>query len=324
MNLVGCARRFCAKGKSLMNILHLKYAVEVAKCGSINKAAEALYMNQPNLSKAIKELESSLGITIFERTAKGMNVTPEGEDFLSHAKKILRQIDEMEAYYRAGLPVQQRFSLAAPRASYISQAFAQFSKQLDNGRAEIFYKETNTAQALQSVLSADYKLGILRYAADFDRYYKDMLEEKGLNAEVITEFHFVLLMNRAHPLAEKADISFDDLRPYIEIAHADPDMPSLPLSAVKKEELPDETERRIYVFERGSQMNLLSENPETFMWVSPIPGNVLAAYGLTQKVCRENKRLYKDMLIYKKDYHLTESDKQFITELCNVKRQCKL
>lgn len=307
-----------------MNILHLKYAAEVAKCGSINKAAEALYMNQPNLSKAIKELETSLGITIFERTAKGMNVTPEGEEFLSHAKKILRQIDEMEAYYHSGIPVRQRFSLAAPRASYISQAFAQFSKSLGKERAEIFYRETNAMQAMQSVLNADYKLGILRYAAEFDRYYKDMLEEKGLNAEVIMEFRFVLLMNSAHPLAEKKDIGFDDLRPYIEIAHADPLMPSLPLSAVKKEELPDEAERRIFVFERGSQMNLLTENPETFMWVSPMPDSLSAHYGLVQRKCGENQRLYKDMLIYKKDYHLTALDKQFITELCNVKRQCRL
>lgn len=71
-----------------MNILHLKYAVEVANAGSISKAAEVLYMNQPNLSRAIKELEDSLGITIFDRTAKGMLVTPDGREFLSYAKKF--------------------------------------------------------------------------------------------------------------------------------------------------------------------------------------------------------------------------------------------
>ena len=113
-----------------MNILHLKYAVEVARCGSINQAAEALYINQPNLSRAIKELENSLGITIFDRTAKGMFVTPEGEEFLGYAKKILSQIDEVESIYKAGVPIKQRFSISVPRASYISEAFAQFSKSL--------------------------------------------------------------------------------------------------------------------------------------------------------------------------------------------------
>ena len=76
-----------------MNILYLKYAVEVAKTKSISRAAENLYMGQPNLSRAIKELEESLGITIFARSPQGVKTTPEGEEFLSYAKNILRQID---------------------------------------------------------------------------------------------------------------------------------------------------------------------------------------------------------------------------------------
>lgn len=71
-----------------MNILHLKYAVEVEKTRSISKAAENLFMGQPNLSRAVKELEESLGITIFKRTSKGILITPQGEEFLQHAKKF--------------------------------------------------------------------------------------------------------------------------------------------------------------------------------------------------------------------------------------------
>lgn len=304
-----------------MNVLHLKYAVEVAKAGSISKAAEALYMNQPNLSRAIKELETSLGITIFGRSAKGMYVTPEGEEFLEHAKKILQQIDEMEAFYKAGVPAQQRFSLSAPRASYISEAFVQFSKGLTKERAEIYYKETNAMRVVNNVLSGDFKLGILRYAACYDKYFKGMLEEKGLAHELVTEFHYVLAMSREHPLAEKEEIAFADLRPYIEIAHADPYVPSVPLAMVKKEELPDDMDRWIFVFERASQFELLSQNHETFMWLSPVPQTLLDRYGLTQRVCRENQKQYKDVLIYRKDYRLTELDRAFITELCRSKRQ---
>ena len=304
-----------------MNVLHLKYAVEVAKAGSISKAAEALYMNQPNLSRAIKELEASLGITIFGRSAKGMYVTPEGEEFLEHTKKILQQIDEMEAFYKAGVPAQQRFSLSAPRASYISEAFVQFSKGLTKERAEIYYKETNAMRVVNNVLSGDFKLGILRYAACYDKYFKGMLEEKGLAHELVTEFHYVLAMSREHPLAEKEEIAFADLRPYIEIAHADPYVPSVPLAMVKKEELPDDMDRRIFVFERASQFELLSQNHETFMWLSPVPQTLLDRYGLVERVCRENQKQYKDVLIYRKDYRLTELDRAFITELCRSKRQ---
>lgn len=106
-------------GGRRMNILHLKYAVEVAKAGSLSKAAEALYMNQPNLSRAIKELEASLGITIFGRSAKGVYVTPEGEEFLGYARKILSQIDEVEAIYKSGAPVRHAvFHLRAARQLY--------------------------------------------------------------------------------------------------------------------------------------------------------------------------------------------------------------
>ena len=81
-----------------MNILHLKYAVEVAKVGSLNKAAETLLIAAPNVSRSIKELEADLGITIFGRTAKGMFLTPEGHEFIGYAKTILSQIEQVEEY----------------------------------------------------------------------------------------------------------------------------------------------------------------------------------------------------------------------------------
>jgi molybdenum-dependent DNA-binding transcriptional regulator ModE len=82
-----------------MNIIHLRYAVEIAKTKSISKAAENLYMGQPNLSRAIRELEEGLGIIIFNRTSKGISITPDGEEFLQYAKRILSQLDEMEELY---------------------------------------------------------------------------------------------------------------------------------------------------------------------------------------------------------------------------------
>ena len=82
-----------------MNLMHIKYAVEVANEGSINKAAEKLYVGQPNLSRAIKELEASLGVKIFERSAKGMGLTSDGETFIRYAKTILRQVDEVESIF---------------------------------------------------------------------------------------------------------------------------------------------------------------------------------------------------------------------------------
>ncbi len=304
-----------------MNILHMKYAVEVAKLGSLNKAAETLLIAQPNISRSIKELEADLGITIFNRSAKGMDLTPEGEEFINYAQNILKQIDEVEMLYKQGAPNKQKFSISVPRACYISDAFAEFSKSIKASPAEIFYKETNTQTTIHNVLNNDYKLGIIRYAGNYDKFFKAMLEEKGLCYEMVAEFSYVLIMSTASPLAEKEEITFDDLSPFIEIAHADPYVPSMPLSKVAKDELPDNIDRRIYIFERASQFDLLSENPETFMWVSPASQKILDRYSLVQKKCIDNKKIYKDVIIYKDGYKLSDLDKHFITALCGSKRK---
>ncbi len=302
-----------------MNILHMKYAVEVAKAGSINKASEVLFVAQPNLSRAIKDLESDLGITIFDRSAKGMVLTIEGREFLNYAQQILHQIDAVEHLYKHGKAQKQKFSVSAPRSGYISEAFSHFSKHIDTTNAEVFYKETNSWRAINNILASDYNLGIVRYAKEYDKYYKIMLEEKGLNVEDITEFHYRLVMHKDSPLANKETVKTSELSSYIEITHADSSIPSLPITDAKKNEVISENERRIFVFERASQLDLLSENKQTFVWVSPVPEKILKCYGLVEKKCDDNKTLYKDVLIYKKDYKLSKLDKLFIEELHKTK-----
>lgn len=307
-------------GGEFMNIIHMKYAVEVARIGSINKAAEELLIAQPNLSRSIKELEADLGITIFSRTSKGMNLTPEGEEFIGYARKILDQIDDVERIYRQGVPKKQKFSISVPRASYISEAFADFSRTITGDSAELFYYETNAHRAIDNIFDSNYSLGIIRYASVYDKYFKRSLEEKGLEYELIAEFSYMLVASRESSIASLDEVHFGNLTNMIEIAHADPYVPSLPLSNVKKEELLDSIGRRIFLFERGSQFDLLSLNHETYMWVSPLPDRILDIYGLVQKKCIDNKRLYKDVLIYRKGYNLTELDHRFITALIKSKR----
>lgn len=304
-----------------MNILHMKYAYEVAKAGSLSKASEVLLIAVPNISRSIKELEADLNITIFDRTTKGMRLTLEGEEFMNYAKGILSQIDQVEQLYKGNLQKKQKFSISVPRACYISEAFAQFSKTLTKEPAEIFYKETDSQRTINNLLNHDYKLGIIRYSEDYDKYFKAMLEEKGLVYEMVAEFSYCLIMSKNSPLAQYDAITFDDLTDYIEIAHADPYVPSVSVARAVKEELPDNIDRRIFVFDRGGQFDLLCKNPQTFMWVSPAPADMLERYDLVQKKCVDNQKVYKDVLIYKKRYKLTNLDKKFITALCESKRK---
>ena len=299
-----------------MNLLHLKYAVEVSKTKSISKAAENLFMGQPNLSRAIRELEESLGIVIFERSTKGISVTEAGAEFLQYARRILSQVDEVEALYREGRSKKQRFSACVPRASYISAAFSSFARHIDRGHpAEIFYKETNSMRAIRNVESGDYNLGIVRYQTSFEQYFAQHFVDKGLSSEIITHFAYNLLVSASSPLAGKSEILPKDLSGLVEITHGDPYVPSLPTSNVKKAEFSDNVDKRIYVFERASQFELLRALPDAFMWVSPIPPRMLADYGLVQRVCDTNPREYKDVLIYRQEYRLSELDRLFMKEV---------
>ena len=216
---------------------------------------------------------------------------------------------------------KRKFSISVPRACYISSAMAEFSRNIGDDPVEIYYKETNSKKTIKKLLENEYKLGIIRYSDSYTKYYKDLLEEKGLSYELVAEFSYVLLMSRDNPLAERETITYDDLSGYIEIAHADPYVPTLSTSKVFREERPDNVNQRIFVFERASQFDLLSENPKTFMWVSPTSQQVLDRYNLVQRVCVGNKRVYRDVLVYQKGYKLTKLDKDFITALCNAKRR---
>ncbi len=305
-----------------MNIVYLKYAVTVAKAGSLSKAQEQLFIAQPNLSRAIKELEKELNIVIFDRNTKGVTLTPDGERLISYGEKLLKEISYIEEQFKGEKTNKIVFSISVPRASYICNAFAEFSKELvKEEKCEVYYKETNNQRTLTNVLEKGYKFGIIRYATVFDKYFKQTIENKNLAYEMITEFNYVLLVNKESPLTKIEKVKFSDLEPLIEIAHADPYAPSVTLAEIKKEELPDNISKRIFVFERASQFEVLSTNTETFMWVSPVPQDILERYGLVQLECEENKKVYKDVLIYQKNYKLTNLDKLFITKLCQAKRK---
>lgn len=304
-----------------MNILHLKYAVEVAKTNSISKAAENLYMGQPNLSRAIKELEESLGIVIFDRTTKGISVTPDGEEFLQYARRIIREVDEIEDLYKNARTKKQRFSACVPRASYIAFAFAEFAKHIDTDTpCDIFYKETNSMRTISNVAKEEYNLGIVRYQSVYEPYFEQKFTEKSLTSRLLCEFSYVLLVSDKSPLAAKKYISPKDLVPYIEISHADPYVPSLPLIDARKAELSDYVDKHIFVFERGSQFRLLESVPDTFMWVSPVPEDLLKKYHLVQ-IPAESPKMHRDVLIHRDDYKLTAIDNRFIEEVIAAKRK---
>lgn len=300
-----------------MNLLHMKYAVEVANTRSINKAAETLYVGQSALSRAIKELESSLGTKLFERSPKGVSLTPAGELFIRYAKTVLEQVDDLEAMFKGGSVEKKRFSLAATRASYVAAAFAEFSKCVTDP-AELIYTEVSSMHALRAVAADEYKLGLVRYADCYENYYSSVISARGLACQPIGEFPYKIALSVDSPLAQKETVTPADLARLTQIAHADPYLPSPP-SEMKKAGASPTPERMIYVFERASRFEILSKNPQTYTWISPIPSDMLERYHLIERFVEGEERVYRDVLIHRADYRLTELDRKFIDELTAAK-----
>ena len=297
-----------------MNILHMKYALEVAKSGSLNRASEKLFVAQPNLSRAIKELEQELGVAIFERSAKGMRLTHDGEEFIRHAMDITAHIDKVEQLYKHRSAPQQRFSLCSPKVAYMSESFIQFASELDKMTTEAVYYETSSANVLKCIQEYDYKLGMVRCAASHEKFYKSLFESKGLCYRPLAEVSYVLVMNKDCPLASKERVLLEDLANYSEIIHGDPLDPEAQ-AAGKIANLPNYVRREYRVFDRSIQFGMLARYTTCFMWASCIVPSLIERYNLTWRKCDDVNETYKDFLIYRENYHLTDADRLFIEYL---------
>lgn len=307
-----------------MNLQHLKYMVEVEKVGSITKAASNLFMGQPNLSKAIKEVENEVGIPIFKRSAKGVFPTEKGAEFLEYARAILIQMDKIEGLYKPETTNRISFSISVPRASYVTYAFANFVKKIPaDKQLAIDFKETNSVEAIGNVTESTHNMAIIRYENAYEEYFLSMLNEKALKNEPVLKFEYQLLLSKNSPLAQYDEIPYKMLEDMTEIVHGDLTVPYLSAAYTRKN---DEgySHRRVYVYERGSQFDLLQGVPTTYMWVSPMPKETLERAGLVQRRCKGISKRYKDILIYPSSYRFNDIDNSFLDELYHVRDEVSM
>lgn len=303
-----------------MNLQQLRYVLEVEKSSSITRAAKNLFMGQPNLSKAIKELEIEIGVTIFKRTPKGVEPTRDGIQFLQYARGIVSQMDELENLYKTHHEENFKLTLSVPRATYISTTFSEFinaclkEKNLESLPLNIHYKETNAHTVIQDVALGESDLGIVRYQKAHENYFLSLIKEHALHYECIGEFTMCIIMHKSHPLAECKAIPFHALEQYIEILHGDFQDPHITFNTIKKE--PDITmpPKRIYIYDRSSQFDLLEQVKGSYLWVSPMPEEILKKHHLVTRKCSFASPT-TDMMIYSHKDMLKSHERAFINIL---------
>ena len=195
-----------------MTLQQLHYVITISETGSMNKAAEQLYIAQPSLTSAVKELEKEIGITIFNRSGRGVSLTADGIEFLSYARAVYQQYEAMQDRYAGGS--KKKFGVSAQHYSFAVQAFVETVKQFDTCDYEFAIRETKTAEVIEDVSTLRSEIGIL-YLSDFNRQTMTKLfSVNHLEFHKLIECDVYVYLEKHHPLANQKTIALEELEHY--------------------------------------------------------------------------------------------------------------
>lgn len=197
-----------------MTLNQLNYIITIAESGSINKAAEQLYLSQPSLTGAVQDLERELGITLFHRSGRGVTLTGDGAEFLLYAKQLYGQyVNILEKYGKNG-SLKKKFGVSTQHYSFAVKAFVEMAKEFDMSKYELAIRETRTAEVIRDVSTMKSEIGVL-YLCDFNRKsLEKMLRTAGLEFHHLIECQAYVYLWKEHPLAKEESISFRQLEEY--------------------------------------------------------------------------------------------------------------
>ncbi len=194
-----------------MTLQQLKYAIEVAKRGSISEAAKGLFLSQPSLSAAVRELEAEIRIRIFTRTNRGVEVSPEGAEFLGYARQVIQQAELLEEKYINSTPSKQRFSVSTQHYAFTANAFVELIKEFGADEYEFTLRETKTYDIIDDVRALRSELGVIYLSSFNETVIRKLLRDSGL---VFSELFAVgphILISRENPLAGRKSVALADL-----------------------------------------------------------------------------------------------------------------
>ena len=197
-----------------MTFQHLKYLLTVAEKGSITEAAKGLFISQPSLSNAIKEVEKEIGFSIFTRSRTGIALTKEGMEFLGYARQVVQQMDLLESKYVFNVPVKQRFCVSTQHYTFTANAFVEMVQQFGQERFEFILNETQTFQIIDDVKNRFSDVGILFISNSNETIMRKVLEKNNLDFYELFSVSPHVFLRTDHPLAKRGVVTLKDLEPY--------------------------------------------------------------------------------------------------------------
>lgn len=238
-----------------MTLQQLLYALTISEKGSMNKAADALFISQPSLTLAMKDLEKEIGITIFRRSSRGVELTNEGADFLVSARQIYQQYELLRDKYIGAEDIKRKFAVSTQHYSFVTKAFVETVKKYDTRNFDFAIRETKTRDVISDVGRLRSEIGIL-FESDFNqKMITKMLRDNDLEFTKLIDCRAYVYLWKNHPLAKEESISMNKLKDYPCLSFEQGDQSSIYLA----EEILGENEypRTIKATDRATMLNLM-------------------------------------------------------------------
>lgn len=271
-----------------LNLFALEYISEVAKTGSISKAAQNLFLSQPHLSNTIKAVEKELGVQLFRRSAKGMALTEEGRVFVQEARNILTEVNALHAKLRIKPETAVRSRISATRSHQINRCITDFiNRHAAKAEFQIHVKETNPFQVVEDVHCRESELGVLHFFDAQKEYFLNLFQRYSLSFQKHYQREFLVAMSKDNPLAKEETLCKEMLEEQIVVIYGDYEIPSASYETITKVSDIILSPKRIYVYDRAGAMETLSRCPGTYMWIAGLHPETLRQNGLVLRRCSD-------------------------------------
>lgn len=281
-----------------MNLSHLRYIAEVAKTGSITKAAQNLYMGQPNLSKAIKEMEKTMGVTIFKRTSKGVEPTEKGREIVERANAILKSADEFEADFCSKKDRTEEISVRVCGSEYCFGIFEEFAVKRVGERVSLeYFRSGGRENVFEDIKNGSASFGAVRLFGSEDFSFDSI----GIKSELLAEGKAFAALSRECPFANEEKISLDCIKNMVQVFVCGAQ--------------PFCNEKNIGVSDTASGIRIVEKNSECFMTVSSLD---IARFDFDKQeiVYREIEPVFsvRDFLVYYEGKRFGNRERELIEE----------
>ncbi len=240
-----------------MTLQQLKYAVAVADTLNITEASKRVFISQPSLTAAIHELEEEMGVTIFNRSNKGVTITNEGDEFLSYARQVLEQAALLEDHYKGGESGNTIFSVSCQHYSFAVNAFVDVIRKFGGPSYDFTLRETQTNEIIEDVTKMKSEIGVLYLSGKNEKVIRNMIRKNNLEFEPLFTTPLHVFMSSKNPLAKKERITLADLKPFPYLTYEQGNFNSFYFAEEPLTAIDFDCPRNIKVRDRATLFNLL-------------------------------------------------------------------